>query len=276
MKGIERSRHFCQNDAHLFVTPELMKDEFKKVVNLIFDVYKDFGIENYRCVLSLRDPEDKVKYHDDDEMWDKAEDALRKIMKDLKIPYVEKKGEAAFYGPKLDVQVKPAVGNEFSLSTCQIDFCLPMKFDLKYVDQDGEKKTPVVLHRAIFGSIDRTIAYYLEETRGYLPLWVAPVQVEVIPVNEKYHLEYANKIYEELKKLGFRVILDSRNEKLSYKTREAIVKKIPYMVILGQKEVDDKTVSFRRSGSEETSTMSLKDFVKLLNSDIEKKTRYDK
>ena len=276
LKGIERVRTFCQNDSHIFCTPDQIESEFKNVVELILEVYKELKIEDFRFELSLRDPEDKVKYHQDDEMWDKAENALRKIMDDIGMPYVEKIGEAAFYGPKLDVQLKPAVGNEFSLSTCQIDFCLPMKFDLKYVDQDGEKKTPVVLHRAVFGSIDRTIAYYLEETRGYLPPWLAPVQVKVIPVNEKYHLDYAKEVYEELKKLGFRVELDDRNEKLSYKTREAIVKKIPYLLILGQKEVDDNSVSYRRSGSDETVTLSRKDFIKLLNKDIENKTRYDK
>ncbi len=276
LKGIERVRTFCQNDSHIFCTPDQIESEFKNVVDLILEVYKELGITDYRFELSLRDPEDKVKYHDDDEMWNKAEDALRKIMNDIGVPYVEKIGEAAFYGPKLDVQLKPAVGNEFSLSTCQIDFCLPMKFDLKYVDQDGNKKTPVVLHRAVFGSLDRTIAYYLEETRGYLPTWLAPVQVKVIPVNEKYHLDYAKEVFEELKGLGFRVELDDRNEKLSYKTREAIVKKIPYLVILGQKEVDDNSISYRRSGSEETVTLSRKDFIKLLNKDVENKTRYDK
>ena len=276
LKGIERVRTFCQNDSHIFCTPDQIESEFKNVVDLILEVYKELGITDYRFELSLRDPEDKIKYHQDDEMWDKAENALRKIMDDIGVPYVEKIGEAAFYGPKLDVQLKPAVGNEFSLSTCQIDFCLPMKFDLKYVDQDGEKKTPVVLHRAIFGSLDRTIAYYLEETKGYLPTWLAPVQVQVIPVNEKYHLDYAKEVYEELKELGFRVKLDDRNEKLSYKTREAIIKKIPYLVILGQKEVDDNTISYRRSGSEETVTLSRKEFVELLNKDIINKTRYDK
>ena len=209
-------------------------------------------------------------------MWDKAENALRKIMDDLNIPYVEKKGEAAFYGPKCDVQVQPAVGNEITLSTCQIDFCLPMKFDLSYVDKDGSKKTPVVLHRAILGSLDRAIAFYLEEIKGNLPLWLAPVQVSVLPVNEKYHLNYAKEVYEELKELGIRVELDDRNEKLSYKTREAIVKKIPYLLVLGQKEVDDNSVSYRRSGSEETITISRKDFIKLLNDDIKNKVRYDK
>ena len=223
----------------------------------------------------MRDPEDKVKYHQDDEMWNKAEDALRKIMSDYGVPYVEKIGEAAFYGPKLDVQVKPAVGVEYTLSTCQIDFCLPMKFDLTYVDSDGNKKTPVVLHRAVFGTIDRFIAFYLEETKGYLPLWLAPTQIEVIPVNKEYHLEYAQSIYEKLKE-NYRVNLDSRNEKLGYKLRESVLKKIPYMLIIGQKEVDNNTISYRRAGSEETTTVSIDEFIKLINSDIENKTRYDK
>ena len=182
LKGIERGRHFCQNDAHLFVTPEQIKDEFTKVVDLIFSTYKDFGITDYRCVLSLRDPENKEKYHDDDEMWNKAENGLREVMNDLGIEYTEEIGEAAFYGPKLDVNVKPAVGNEYTLSTCQLDFCLPAKFNLSYIDKDGEKKTPVVLHRAILGSLDRFMAYILEETKGNLPTWLAPVQVKVMPV----------------------------------------------------------------------------------------------
>ena len=182
LKGIERGRHFCQNDAHLFVTPEQIEDEFTKVVDLIFSTYKDFGITNYRCVLSLRDPANKEKYHDDDAMWNKAEDALRTVLNDLKIDYTEEIGEAAFYGPKLDVNVQPTVDNEITLSTCQLDFCLPAKFNLSYVDRDGEKKTPVVLHRAILGSLDRFMAYILEETKGNLPTWLAPVQVRVMPV----------------------------------------------------------------------------------------------
>ena len=221
VKGIERGRHFCQNDAHLFVTPEQIKSEFKNVVDLIFDVYKDFGITNYRCVLSLRDPEDKEKYYPDDDMWNKAEDELRDVMKSLGIDYVEEIGEAAFYGPKLDVNVKPAVGNEYTLSTCQLDFCLPSKFDLKYVDSDGIKKTPVVLHRAILGSLDRFMAYILEETKGNLPVWLAPVQVNIIPVNNEYHLEYSKEIKDMLLKNNIRVELDDRDEKLSYRMRES-------------------------------------------------------
>ena len=260
LKGIERVRTFCQNDSHIFCTPEQIESEFKNVVDLILECYEQLGIKDYKFELALRDPDDKVKYHQDDEMWDKAENALRKILNDIGIPYEEKIGDAAFYGPKLDVQVKPAVGNEFSLSTCQIDFCLPAKFDLSYIDKDGSKKTPVVLHRAVFGSLDRTIAYYLEETKGNLPVFLAPVQVKILPVNNEYHLEYAKKVLEELKSAGFRVELDDREEKLGYKLRESVMKKIPITVILGQKEVDDKTISYRLYGSEETTTVTIDEF----------------
>ena len=271
LKGIERVRTFCQNDSHIFCTSEQIEEEFKGVVDLILECYKELNIKDYRFELSLRDPDDKVKYHQDDEMWNKAEDALRKIMNDIGVDYVEKIGEAAFYGPKLDVQVKPAVGNEITLSTCQIDFCLPMKFDLKYIDKDGSKKTPVVLHRAVFGSLDRFIAFYLEETKGVLPVWLSPVQINVIPVNNQYHLEYANEIYNLLFENNFRVELDSRDEKLSYKMRESVIRKIPYTIILGQKEVDNNTISYRSHGSEETITVNKDEFIKLINDKIKNK-----
>ncbi len=265
LKGIERVRTFCQNDAHIFVTPEQIEDQFKEVVNLILDVYKEMNITNYRFELSLRDPLDKVKYYPDDEMWNKAEDKLRQVLKDIGIEYVEKIGEAAFYGPKLDVQVKPAVGNEYTLSTCQLDFCLPKKFDLTYVDKDGSKKTPVVLHRAVFGSIDRFMAYYLEETKGALPFWLSPVQVDIIPVNNEYHLEYTNKIKELLLENDYRVNLDDREEKLGYRLRESVVNKNPIIVILGQKEVDNHNISYRTLGSEETITLSQEEFLDYLH-----------
>jgi len=265
LKGIERARSFCQNDAHLFVTKDQIKDEFKNVVNLILDCYKDLGIENYRFELSLRDPLDKVKYHDDDEMWNSAEAELRAVLDEIGIPYTEMIGEAAFYGPKLDVQVKPAVGNEITLSTCQLDFCLPAKFDLKYVDKDGSKKTPVVLHRAVFGSIDRFMAYYLEETKGVLPVWLSPVQVNVIPVNNEYHLEYSNEIYDLLREKNIRVDLDCRDEKLSYKMRESQTRKVPYTIVLGDKERDGNLISYRLHGSNETITVSKDEFVSLIN-----------
>lgn len=271
LKGIERGRHFCQNDAHLFVTPEQIKDEFKKVVDLILDTYKDFGIKDYRFVLSLRDPEDKEKYHQDDEMWKKAENGLREVLKELGINYTEEIGEAAFYGPKLDVNVRPAVGNEYTLSTCQLDFCLPAKFDLKYVDKDGSKKTPVVLHRAILGSIDRFMAYILEETKGNLPLWLSPVQVNIIPVNNEYHLEYCNKLHEKLLDENIRVELDNRDEKLSYKIRESQTHKIPFTLIIGQNEVDNNLISYRKFGTTETVTISIDELIILLKKAIKNK-----
>ena len=271
LKGIERGRHFCQNDSHIFCTPSQIEQEFKSVVDLILDVYKDFNITNYRCVLSLRDPEDKEKYYPDDEMWDKAESELRRVLKDLNIEFTEEIGEAAFYGPKLDVNVQPAVGNEYTLSTCQLDFCLPMKFDLKYVDSDGTKKTPVVLHRAILGSLDRFMAYILEETKGALPAWLAPTQVVVIPVNNEYHLEYAKEVFNSLNDIDLRVKLDDREEKLSYKMREAVINKIPFAIILGQKEVDGNLVSYRKYGSEETITVTKDEFIKLITDCIKNK-----
>lgn len=261
LKGIERVRSFCQNDAHLFVTPEQIESEFKLVVDLILDVYKDLNITDYHFELSLRDKEDKIKYHPDDEMWDNAENKLREVLDDIGIPYVEKVGEAAFYGPKLDVQVKPAVGNEYTLSTCQLDFCLPARFDLTYVDRDGSKKTPVVIHRAMLGSIDRFIAYYLEEKRGILPLWVSPVQVSILPVNNEYHLEYAKRVEEILRKNDIRVELDSREEKLGYRMRESQMKKVPISLVLGNSERDEETVTIRFFGSEDKKTMKLDEFV---------------
>lgn len=271
LKGIERGRHFCQNDAHLFVTPEQIKSEFKNVVDLIFDVYKDFGITEYRCVLSLRDPEDKEKYHPDDEMWNKAENELREVLNELGIEYTEEIGEAAFYGPKLDVNVTPAVGNEYTLSTCQLDFCLPAKFDLKYVDKDGEKKTPVVLHRAILGSLDRFMAYILEETKGALPTWLAPTQVKVIPVNPELHSEYGEEITNLLKDNDIRAELDNRNEKLSYRLREAQTEKVPYTLILGDQEKENSTISYRLFGQKDTTTVSKEEFVNLIKEEIDTK-----
>ncbi len=271
VKGIERGRHFCQNDAHLFVTPEQIKSEFKNVVDLIFEVYKDFNITDYKCVLSLRDPLDKEKYHPDDAMWDKAENELREVLNDLGIEYTEEIGEAAFYGPKLDVNVKPAVGNAYTISTCQLDFCLPAKFDLKYVDADGVKKTPVVLHRAILGSLDRFMAYIIEETKGNLPVWLAPVQVNVIPVNNKYHLEYATKVRDLLEQQGIRVELDDRDEKLSYRMRESQTKKIPYTLILGDKERDNEQISYRIFGQTDTTTLSNQEFIETIKDVIKNK-----
>ena len=268
VKGLERVRCMCQNDAHLFVAPEQIKDEFKKVVSLILHVYKDFGIKDYKFRLSLRDPEDKEKYFDDDKMWNEAEAKLREVLNELNVDYFEAVGEAAFYGPKLDVEVKPAVGPEVTLSTCQLDFLLPRRFDLSYIDNKGEKKTPVVLHRAIFGTFDRFTAFLIEETKGAFPTWLAPVQVNIIPVNNNYHLTYANEIYKMLKDASVRVELDDRDEKLSYKMRESQTKKIPITLILGDKERDDNLVSYRRHGSLKTYSVPKDTFRDLLLNEI--------
>ena len=268
VKGLERVRCMCQNDAHLFVTPEQIKEEFKKVVSLILDVYKDFGFKNYSFRLSLRDPEDKEKYFDDDEMWNTAEDKLREVLNEYGCPYKEAIGEAAFYGPKLDVEVKPAVGPEVTLSTCQLDFLLPRRFDLSYIDKDGSKKTPVVIHRAIFGTFDRFTAFLMEETKGAFPLWLCPTEVNIIPVNNDYHLEYAKEVYKDLDDMNIRVNLDDRNEKLSYKMRESQTKKNPITLILGDKEVENNTISYRKFGSAETYTLPKSDFYKLVKETI--------
>jgi len=268
VKGLERVRCMCQNDAHLFVTPEQIGKEFKDVVNLILEVYKDFGLKNYKFRLSLRDPEDKEKYFDDDEMWNTAENKLREVLNELNVDYVEAIGEAAFYGPKLDVEVKPAVGPEVTLSTCQLDFLLPRRFNLSYIDQNGQKQVPVVLHRAIFGTFDRFTAFILEETKGALPLWLSPVQINVIPVNNEYHLEYANKIVEMFKENDYRVELDSRDEKMGYKIRESQTRKIPYTLVLGNSERDDNTVTYRKFGEEKTTTVSYDEFIDMINKQV--------
>lgn len=271
LKGIERARHFCQNDAHLFVTPDQIKDEVAAVCDLIFDVYKDFNITDYRCVLSLRDPADKKKYHDDDEMWNKAENALREVLTELGIHFTEEIGEAAFYGPKLDVNVKPAVGGEYTLSTCQLDFCLPAKFHLQYADKNGEEQTPVVLHRAILGSLDRFMAYLIEETMGAFPCWLAPVQVKVLPVTDRA-AEYAREISSYLDDHGFRVEVDERNEKIGKKIRETTLEKVPFMLVVGDRDMENKTVSVRTRAGEDLGAMSLEDFAAKLRDIVDHKT----
>ena len=271
VKGLERVRCMCQNDAHLFVRPDQIGEEFKKVVSLILDVYKDFGIKEYKFRLSLRDKNDKEKYFDDDEMWDAAESKLREVLNELNVNYYEAEGEAAFYGPKLDVEVKPAVGPEVTLSTCQLDFLLPRRFELTYVDKGGEKQTPVVIHRAIFGTFDRFTAFLIEETKGAFPTWLSPVQVKVIPVNTEFQGDYAKEVTEILKEEGIRVELDDRNEKLGYRLREAQTQKVPYTLILGDKEKEEKTISYRLHGEKETTTLSTEEFVKLIKEEIRTK-----
>ena len=272
LKGIERGRHFCQNDAHLFVTPEQIKDEFANVVQMIFDTYKDFGITDYRLVLSLRDPNDKVKYHDDDQMWNTAENALRQVLNELGLNYTEEIGEAAFYGPKLDVNVMPAVGAEYTLSTCQLDFCLPAKFNLTYIDKDGSEKTPVVLHRAILGSLDRFMAYLIEETMGAFPTWIAPVQVKILPITDRT-VEYSEALAEKLESFGVRVEVDARNEKIGFKIREAQMQKVPYMLVIGDKEAEEQTVAVRSRKEGDLGTQSFDAFLQKLLEEIAKKSR---
>ena len=274
VKGIERARSFTQNDSHIFCTKDQIKEEFKSVLDLIIEVYKDFGIDitKNKFRLSLRDPEDKKnKYFKDDDMWNTAENALREVLDEIKVKYFEAKGEAAFYGPKLDILIKPAVGNEVAIPTIQLDFLLPRKFNLTYVNEKGEKQIPIVIHRAVLGSLDRFIAFLLEETKGALPTWLAPNQINIIPVNNEHHLKYATKVCERLKKEGYRVTLDARDEKLSYKMRESQIKKTPYTLILGDKEKESKTVSYRKYSSSATVNLSLRQFIKDVRDEIEKK-----
>ena len=268
--GIERTRAFTQNDSHIFCTPSQIKEEFKEVINLILDVYKDFGFKDYRFRLSLRDKNDTEKYFGNDELWAKSEQELREVLEEIHADYYEAEGEAAFYGPKLDVQVKSAIGHDVTLSTVQLDYQLPERFDLSYINETGEKEKPVVIHRAILGSLDRFIAFLLEETKGVLPMWLAPVMVNIIPVNLEYHLEYAKQI-KDLLASNYRVNLDNRNEKLSYRMRESVIKKIPVTVILGQKEVDNNLISYRLYGSEETHTVSVEEFKSYLQERIDKR-----
>ena len=269
--GIERTRAFTQNDSHIFCRLDQIKDEFQGVVKLILDVYKDFGFNDYEFRLSLRDKNDKEKYFDNDEMWDKAENELRKVLTELNIPFYEAEGEAAFYGPKLDVQVKSAIGHDVTLSTCQLDFLLPERFELTYIDEEGKKVRPVVIHRAILGSLDRFIAFLLEETKGALPLWLAPVQGNIIPVSREHQLDYAYEVKEILEKSGIRVEVDARNEKLGYRMRESQTKKIPYTLVLGDNEKENKTVTYRKHGSSDKETLSIDDFKELVLTQIEEK-----
>ncbi len=270
--GIERTRAFTQNDSHIFCRPDQIEAEVKGVIDLILDVYKDFGFKDYKFRLSLRDVNNQEKYFGNDELWTKSEDALRNILKNTGAEYYEAEGEAAFYGPKIDVQVRSAIGHDVTLSTIQLDYQLPERFELEYINEDGEKVRPVVIHRAILGSLDRFIAFLLEETKGVLPLWLAPVQVNIIPVNNEYHLEYAKEIRDLLVRNHIRVNLDDRNEKLGYKLREAVMKKTLYNVVLGDKEINNKEISYRMYGSSETTTVSQSDFVKLITDEIASRT----
>ena len=268
--GLERVRQMCQNDAHLFVRPDQIKEEVGKVIKLIFEVYiKDFGFERDRFAfrLSLRDKANTEKYIDNDEMWETAEDQLRQILKELEIDFYEAEGEAAFYGPKIDIQIKTALGHDVTIPTCQLDFALPERFDLKYVGQDGEDHRPVVIHRAILGTSDRFISFLLEETKGNLPVWVAPVQVKVLPIADS-HIEYANKVKEELQKAGIRVEVDTRQEKIGYKIREAQLSKTPYMLIIGDKEKEANSVGVRSRKDGDIGAQKLEEFVSKIKKEV--------
>lgn len=272
LTGIERARAFTQNDSHIFCRPDQIAQEFKNVAHLILDVYKDFGFKDYSFRLSLRDKNNKEKYFGNDELWEKSENELREVLKEMDVEFYEAEGEAAFYGPKLDVQVKSALGHDVTLSTIQLDYQLPERFELTYVDENGDKVRPVVIHRAILGSLDRFVAFLLEETKGNLPLWLAPTQVQVIPVKLEYHDEYAKEVVAKLRKAHFRVNNDNRDEKLGYRIREAQLKKIPYQLVLGDNERDNGTVTYRKHGEKKQTTVTFEEFVELLNKEVENKT----
>ncbi|MCG7338479.1 threonine--tRNA ligase [Staphylococcus sp. ACRSN] len=261
VSGLQRVRGMTLNDAHIFVRPDQIKEEFKRVVNLIIDVYNDFGFENYSFRLSYRDPEDKEKYFDDDDMWNKAESMLKEAADELELDYEEAIGEAAFYGPKLDVQVQTAMGKEETLSTAQLDFLLPQKFDLTYIGNDGEQHRPVVIHRGVVSTMERFVAFLTEETKGAYPTWLAPKQVAIIPVNVDLHYDYARRIQDELKSQGVRVDIDDRNEKMGYKIREAQMQKIPYQLVVGDKEVENNEVNVRKYGSQDQETLEKDEFI---------------
>ncbi|HDD7417112.1 TPA: threonine--tRNA ligase [Staphylococcus aureus] len=261
VSGLQRVRGMTLNDSHIFVRPDQIKEEFKRVVNMIIDVYKDFGFEDYSFRLSYRDPEDKEKYFDDDDMWNKAENMLKEAADELGLSYEEAIGEAAFYGPKLDVQVKTAMGKEETLSTAQLDFLLPERFDLTYIGQDGEHHRPVVIHRGVVSTMARFVAFLTEETKGAFPTWLAPKQVQIIPVNVDLHYDYARQLQDELKSQGVRVSIDDRNEKMGYKIREAQMQKIPYQIVVGDKEVENNQVNVRQYGSQDQETVEKDEFI---------------
>lgn len=273
--GLERVRQMCQNDAHLFVRPDQIKEEVGKVLKLIVEVYqKDFAFpaSAFQYRLSLRDKNNKEKYIDNDEMWETAEEQLRAILKDMNIDFYEAEGEAAFYGPKIDIQIKTALNHDITIPTCQLDFALPERFELEYIGEDGEKHRPVVIHRAILGSSDRFISFLLEETKGMLPTWLAPIQVKILPITDNQH-EYANQIKDEFIKKGIRVVVDDRNEKIGYKIREAQLEKVPYMLVVGPKEVEENTVAVRSREDGDVGTMMIEGFKEKLLNEIEKKNK---
>ena len=271
LAGLQRVRGMTLNDAHIFVRPDQLKDEFVRVVKLIEHVYKDFNITDYYFRLSYRDPDDKEKYIDDDEMWEVAQNTLKETMDELNLPYVEAIGEAAFYGPKLDVQVKTALGHDETLSTVQLDYQIAERFDLSYIGEDGKEHRPIVIHRGVVSTMERFVAYLIEEYKGAFPTWLAPVQVQIIPVSLAIHSDYANEVAEKLQQAGVRVEVDTRDEKIGYKIREAQTKKIPFALVLGDKEVEANAVNVRRYGEKKTEELKLDEFIVLITKEIEEK-----
>ncbi|MFJ8217331.1 threonine--tRNA ligase [Bacillus cereus] len=264
LSGLQRVRGMTLNDAHIFVRPDQIKEELKRVVNLTLEVYKDFGLENYSFRLSYRDPADTKKYYADDEMWEKAQGMLKEAMDEMGLDYYEAEGEAAFYGPKLDVQVRTALGKDETLSTVQLDFLLPERFELAYVGEDGKQHRPVVIHRGVVSTMERFVAFLIEEYKGAFPTWLAPVQAQVIPVSPQVHLDYAKKVQDELRRAGIRVELDTREEKIGYKIREAQMQKIPYMLVVGDNEVTENGVNVRKYGEQKSETIALNAFVDMI------------
>ena len=264
LTGIERTRAFYQNDSHIFCMPSQISSVFKEVTKLILSVYEDFGFKEYRFRLSLRDPNDTEKYFGNDELWERSERELREVLKELGVDYYEAIGEAAFYGPKLDVQIRSAIGHDVTLSTIQLDYQLPERFELTYIDENGEKKRPVVVHRAILGSLDRFTAFLIEETKGVFPIWLAPKQVKLIPVSLDVHKAYCDEIKEKLMANKIRVSTDYRDEKLGYKIREAQTMKIPFQLVIGDKELESHTINVRRYGSKDTEEMTIDEFISLI------------
>ena len=273
LTGLSRVREMTLNDGHTFVAPDQIEEEFKRTLQLMVDVYNDFDIKDYRFRLSYRDPENTHKYYDDDEMWEKSQRMLKAAMDDLGLDYFEAEGEAAFYGPKLDVQTKTALGGEETLSTIQLDFLLPERFDLKYTGADGEEHRPVMIHRGIVSTMERFTAYLTEMYKGAFPTWLAPKQVEIIPVKNELHLDYARQLISKLGAHQIRVSIDDRNEKMGYKIRQAQVMKTPYTLVVGDQEVADGTVTVRKYGSEKTETMTQDEFRNLILHDIETYSR---
>ena len=273
LSGLQRVREMTLNDGHTFVALDQVQTEFAKILKLIMDVYKDFDITDYYFRLSYRDPKNTDKYYANDEMWERSQSMLKAAMDDLGLDYVEAEGEAAFYGPKLDIQTKTALGNDETMSTIQLDFMLPERFGLTYVGQDGEEHRPVMIHRGIVGTMERFIAYLTEIYKGAFPTWLAPVQAEIIPVNEEAHGAYADKVREELAKRGFRAEVDHRNEKIGYKIRESQTQKVPYTLVLGDEEMNANGVNVRRYGTEEQISKSLDEFINEIDADVKSYSR---